>query len=47
MGDLPEALEKAWKVKHFNDAEQAFEDAANGKTFTAGPSFFENAKVEA
>lgn len=46
MGDLPKALEEAWKVKHFDDAEKVFEDAASGKTFESGPSFFQNAKVE-
>ena len=46
MGDLPKALEEAWKVKHVEDAEKAFEDSSNGKAFVAGPSFFENAKVE-
>ena len=46
MGDLPKALEEAWELKHMQDAEKAFEDAASGKTFSAGPSFFETAKVD-
>lgn len=46
MGDLPSYLEKVWKAKHFEDAEKMFADKAAGKSFSAGPSFFENAKVE-
>ncbi len=46
MGDLPSHLEKLWKTKHFDDAEKAFADAADGKVVSSGPSFFQNAKVE-
>eukprot|EP00551_Chaetoceros_affinis_P001737 CAMPEP_0203654004 /NCGR_PEP_ID=MMETSP0088-20131115/34172_1 /ASSEMBLY_ACC=CAM_ASM_001087 /TAXON_ID=426623 /ORGANISM="Chaetoceros affinis, Strain CCMP159" /LENGTH=617 /DNA_ID=CAMNT_0050514137 /DNA_START=93 /DNA_END=1946 /DNA_ORIENTATION=- len=46
MGDLPSHLEKIWKTKHFDDAEKAFSEAADGKVFSSGPSFFQNAEVE-
>jgi hypothetical protein len=46
MGDLPAELEKIWKAKHFETSEKVFEEAAAGKTFESGPSFFEKAKVE-
>jgi zeaxanthin epoxidase len=46
MGDLPAELEKIWKANHFETSEKVFEEAAAGKTFESGPSFFEKAKVE-
>lgn len=46
MGDLPSNLEQVWKAKHFEDAEKVFAEAADGKVFSSGPSFFQNAKVD-
>jgi zeaxanthin epoxidase len=46
MGDLPKELESTWKTKHAEDAEEVFARVAENGQDAAGPSFFQNAKVE-
>jgi hypothetical protein len=47
MENLPSLLEKEWKARHFEGAEEAFEDVAKGKKFeSSGPSFFKKAEIE-
>ena len=46
MGKLPSDLEEIWKAKHFEDAEKAFTDVANGAKVESGPSFFQKAEIE-
>ena len=46
MEELPAELEKVWKTRHFEVAEKAFKEVANGKEIESGPSFFQKAEVE-
>jgi len=47
MGDLPKRLEEAWRARHREDAEAAFERVAREGQKVGGPSFFAKAEVEA
>jgi len=46
MEELPAELEKIWKTRHFEGAQKAFSDVAEGKKIESGPSFFQKAEVE-
>mmetsp|Transcript_12895 Transcript_12895/g.24214 ORF Transcript_12895/g.24214 Transcript_12895/m.24214 type:complete len:593 (-) Transcript_12895:759-2537(-) len=47
MENLPSMLEKVWKARHFEGAEQVFQDVANGKKVeSGGPSFFKKVEIE-
>lgn len=47
MENLPSMLEKVWKARHFEGAEQAFQNVADGKKIeSSGPSFFKNVEIE-
>jgi hypothetical protein len=42
MKETADALESAWKEKHFKDAEATFERAKKpGFVYSGGPSFFQ------
>lgn len=47
MEETAAALEAAWKVKHFEDSEEAFALADEGFKRETGPSFFQKAETPA
>jgi zeaxanthin epoxidase len=46
MKDIPNQLESKWRKEHYKSAEEAFQRVATEGQATAGPSFFEKAKVD-
>ena len=47
MKNLPSDLEKKWRTSHFKSSQEAFEKVdKEGRTMTAGPSFFKIAELD-